>query len=444
MTAPVASVAGAVLERIDARRDDAVALLAELVSIDSTNPSFVGVERASVIGGETRCNEVLAERYAEAGLETHRVAVDPERRNLVGVRAGAGGGRSLLLNAHVDTVAAVEPERWLCGSPWTPEVRDGRLYGLGSTDMKGSGTAMWLVAQALRDTGVELAGELQLHSVVGEETMEHELGTRACVRAGFRADAAIVTEPSSIPAPLTISPIAAGNWYFRVVVDGLATHCGNRALAIRPGGPGDAIGVNALEKAVKIVGWLRELEDQWGLVKSHPYFMPGFFTLLPGVLHADPGVPVPFYFSNRAEIQYVCWYPPQASAQEVVDEIESFVLTASRLDPWLAQHPPRFEWINNWPPASTPWEHDVVQTLVRAHERATGEPVPPPSPAHPVGFGAASDASFLEDEGIPSVVYGPGDLRIAHCRDESVDLDELVLAAKSLALCTLEWCGVAA
>ena len=136
--------------------------------------------------------------------------------------------------------------------------------------MKGSDAAMWLVAQALDDAGIELEGDLLLHSVVGEETMQHELGTSAVLEAGFTADAAIVTEPTSIPHPLTVSPIAAGNWYFRIHVEGRATHCGNRALAIRPGGPGDAIGVNALEKAVKIVVALQELEQQWGHDEEPP------------------------------------------------------------------------------------------------------------------------------------------------------------------------------
>ena len=81
-----------------------VELLQELVRVDSTNPSFVGVDRDAVLGGEGRCNEILRERYEQAGLETHRVAVDPDRPNLVGVRAGSGGGRSLILNGHVDTV----------------------------------------------------------------------------------------------------------------------------------------------------------------------------------------------------------------------------------------------------------------------------------------------------------------------------------------------------
>ncbi len=91
-----------------------------------------------------------------------------------------------------------EADRWLCGSPWNPEIRDGLLYGLGSTDMKGSAVSMWLAAQSPRAMqGVTLAGDLQLHSVVGEETAEYQLGTIACVEAGFRADGAVVTEPTN-------------------------------------------------------------------------------------------------------------------------------------------------------------------------------------------------------------------------------------------------------
>jgi acetylornithine deacetylase len=272
--------------------------------------------------------------------------------------------------------------------------------------------------------------------------MQHELGTSACVKAGFRADGAIVTEPTSFPKPLAVSTVCAGVWVFRILVEGKSTHCGNRSLAIRPGGPGDAIGVNALEKGVKIVQALLDLETQWGMTKSHPSFSPGFFTIMPGVFYADPGMPLPVYFPNRAQIEYVLWYPPQEEAQDVAREIEDYVLTAARLDPWLAGHPPRFEWLLNWPPMETPWEHPLAQAMVRAHEAAAGVRLPSPSPEHPVNFGAACDGSFYEDEGIPSVVFGPGDVRIAHCKDENVVIDEVVAAARSLALCVLDWCEI--
>ncbi len=85
-----------------------------------------------------------------------------------------------------------------------------------------------------------------------------------------------------------------------------------------------------------------------------------------------------------------------------------------------------------------------MQTMARAHERAGATTIPPPSPAHPVAFGAASDASFYEAAGIPTVVFGPGDLRIAHCKDECVRIPEMVAAARSLAAAAMGWCGVAA
>ena len=85
------------------------------------------------------------------------------------------------------------------------------------------------------------------------------------------------------------------------------------------------------------------------------------------------------------------------------------------------------------------WEHELTQT-VRGHEAVTGRAVPQPDPAHLVNFGAASDGSFYEAAGIPAVVYGPGDLKIAHCRDEYVVLDEVGSPRRHWAA-VLEWCG---
>jgi acetylornithine deacetylase len=425
------------------RRGEAVGLLQELVATPSVNPNYPGIVREEHLGGETRVNDVLEARYRAAGLVTHRPAEDPGRVNLVGVRRGAGGGRSLILNGHIDTVPpAGGEESWTYG-PWTPELRDGRLYGLGSTDMKASAVSMWLATQALADAGVELAGELHLHSVVGEETAEYTLGTLACVRAGFRADGAIVTEPSSPPRPLAISTTSAGFVWFRVLVEGRATHAGNRPLAIRPGGPGDAIGVNALEKGVRIVRALQELETQWGLTKVHPYFSPGFFNIMPGIFRSDPGVPFPAYFPDKADLHWIAWFPPDQDTEDVKAELQDHVLAACRLDPWLREHPPAFEWVIEYPGMFTPWEHPLPQAMAGAFEAVTGEQVPPPSPQFPANFAAAMEGTWLEREGIPSIVFGPGDLRVAHATDEYVSVDEVITAAAALAVCAVEWCGLA-
>jgi acetylornithine deacetylase/succinyl-diaminopimelate desuccinylase family protein len=428
---------------ISSRAEEAAQLLSELVAINSVNPSFPGVDRAAVLGGESKCTEFLEPRFSAAGCEATWVAKDPQRKNLVAVRRGTGGGRSLILNGHVDTVPPVDPENWLSGDPWKPEIRDGRLYGLGSTDMKAGIVALWLVARALEDVDASLAGDLIIQCVVGEETWEHELGTSACLEAGFRADGAIVVEPTNLPEPLSIAVVSAGLWALKIIVHGKSTHAGNRPLAIRPGGPGDEIGVNALEKGIKVVRALQELEIQWGMTKNHPLFPPGFFNLMPGNFYSDAGYPVPYYFPDRAEIQYDVWHDPRETGEECAREIEAFVGAMCQMDTWLREHPPEFEWMRYYPPLKTAWDHPLTQTLVKAHEAGSGTTVPSPSPAHPVNFAAAMDGTWIQEAGIPAICFGPGDVRIAHGKDEFVCIDEMIAAATSLAFAAVDWCRVA-
>jgi acetylornithine deacetylase/succinyl-diaminopimelate desuccinylase family protein len=438
----VGSLGQAVLDAVDARQDQGVQLLEGLIRIDSTNPTFPGVDPEACIGGESACNELLAEAFGRAGCVIHRVAVDQRRANLVAVRKGRGSGPSLLLNGHVDTVPPVDRDNWVIGDPWRPEIRNGRLYGLGSTDMKAGLASMWIAAQAIHDAEVPLSGDLVIQCVVGEETWEHELGTTACLRDGFGADAAIVTEPTSLLRPLTICIVSAGLWALKITVQGKSTHAGNRPFAIRAGGLGDEVGVNALEKGVKVVEALQQLEIEWGITKNHPAFLPGFFNLLPGTFYSDAGYPVPYYFPDKAEIQYDVWHDPRDSAAECAKEIEDFVLAMCQMDTWLRDHPPIFEWMRYYPPLQTSWEHPLAQTLVRAHETVTGVRVPPPSPSTPANFGAAMDGTWLQQAGIPSVVFGPGEMRIAHSKDEYVEIDQVGIAARSLATAVLDWNGV--
>jgi acetylornithine deacetylase/succinyl-diaminopimelate desuccinylase-like protein len=446
-------LAARVRAAVDAAFDDAVELLEALVAIDSTNPSFPGIDGAAAAGGEARCVALLEERYAALGLSTERVAPDPVRPNLVATLAGSGGGRALILNGHVDTVPPVRRETWTMADPWQPERRGGELLGLGATDMKGGLAAGWLAVRALRDAGVTLAGDLCVQAVVGEEQQQHELGTSAATAAalatlGVSAPDAeriggIVLEPSSTPEPLSLSPLSAGNHVFRVTIDGRATHAGNRGEAVRPGGAGAAVGVNAVEKALLIVRALQELEQEWGQTRAHPAFAPGFFTINPGALHADAGTPSPAYLADRAELDVLAWYPPDEAAADVRAELERTIATAAALDPWLREHPPRIEWLGNWPAASTPWEAPVVQALAQAREQVTGAPTPQPGTDHRSGFAAVTDASFLEAAGVPAVVFGPGDLRRAHSADEGIELEQLKTCAAAVALAAIDFCGVA-
>jgi len=434
-------VTGRVREALAAAEGEALGLLEELVAINSINPLFPGIERSSVIGGETACTRRIGAFLAEDGLEAKVVTADPERENLVAILKGEGGGRSLIINGHVDTVAPFKASSWRSGDPWKPVIEDGTLYGLGSTDMKGGLTAACLAIRAIRRAGIRLKGDVQLHAVVGEETMSHEFGTTAVLKAGYTADAAIVVEPSSQPEPLTVAPVTAGNFNLRITVQGHGTHAGNRSASIRAGGEGASAGVNAVEKAIKIVLALQELEQEWGQSKRHPAFEPGFFSLVPGVFHGDVGVPSVGYMADSAYIGYLVWYPPNETPEAIKAEIEAHVLTAARLDPWLREHPPVFEWLGNWPVADTPTDHPIVTTLVGERERVVG--------ARPAGlpktssFNAVCDAAFIAAEGIPVVTFGPGNIRFAHAIDENIVLSEWKDAATILAGTILEWCGVA-
>lgn len=430
----------AVLERIDELASAATDLVQALVRIDSRNPSLPGVVRSDVIGGETRVNDLLEGAYRGAGLAVTRVATDPERSNLVGIRRGSGGGRSLALSGHVDTVAPIDPERWSNGDPWDPQLVDGRIYGIGTTDMKGAGAAMWMVAQALEDCAIELRGDLQLHSVVGEEMMEHELGTSAVIRAGYRTDAAIVTEPSSLPHALSINIAAPSLLAFTVSVVGKATHSGNRPLTKRVGADGTLIGVNAVEKVIPLIQALQQLEQEWGLSMAHPVFPHGWFSIGPNILQADAGSPFPAFLADRARVECVAWHSPVLDPEVVKAQIGAQLHHAAQLDPWLRQHPPTINWNVAWQGYEQPWSSPIAQTMVAAQAVASGVRQPDPSPLQPASFGAACDATFYQAAGIPAIVFGPGDLRIAHAVDEFVRVEELTLSAKALALAVMAWC----
>lgn len=420
------------LERrvLDAMDIDALLdALRPLIAIDSSG------------GRETLAQEHVAGLMVELGLEVETWALDLDtlrrdpaygevlgRERALGVvgRYGAGSlgtpgdGPRLVLNGHVDVVPAGRPERWTV-PPFEATVRDGRVYGRGTADMKGGLLCALFGVRALRDAGVELGGSVVIQSVVGEE--DGGLGTLAAVRRGYTGDGAIVLEPTG----LVVAPAQAGAFNFRVTVPGRAAHGALRGE-----------GVDPIDRFIPVYRALQALERRRNARPRHPLFadleLP--FAVCVGTLRAGEWastVPEAVTFEGRLGIA------PEEDPAAARAELEAAVRDAAAGDSWLRDHPPVVEWWGGqFAPAVTEMDALVVTATCDAIAAVTG--------AAPVvgGMPYGADMHLLVREGgTPTVLFGPGDVRRAHAPDEHVEIRELEVAAKVVALTALQFCGVA-
>jgi len=408
------------LEALD--MDALVATASELIAFESWG------------GREVPIQEDVARRYRNAGLEVDCWELDLEslsrhpavtaeltRERALGVvgRWGSGqGGPTLILNAHVDVVPAGEPERWT-RAPFRGTVEGGRLWGRGAVDMKGALACALHAVTAVRDAGARLAGTVALHSVVGEE--DGGLGTLATLVRGHTGDAAIVLEPTEGQ----VAPAQAGALSFRITLSGRAAHGALRTE-----------GVNPIEHLERILRCLRDLETRRSARLQHPLFrdLPIPFAICVGRVEAGiwaSTVPESLVLEGRYGVGI------GESPNEARRELEEAVSAAAAEDPWLAHHPPDVTWWGaRFEPAAIDPEHPLVTTLAGAAATATGRD--PRITGMPYG----ADMHLLVNKGgIPTVLFGPGDIRHAHAPDESVALAELEEVARTLVLVILRFCG---
>lgn len=412
-------------DAVDARRDETVALLQSLVRVPSVTNSegevqkvvmnACGVRDLAVDAWEATPDEI-AGYHDHVGEQT----VYEGRTNVAAVRRGTGGGRSILLNAHVDTVENGDPATWT-QDPLGAEIVGDLLYGRGSCDMKGGLTSYLAAFDALDALGIRLAGDATVLATVGEE--DGGVGALSTILRGYKADAVLITEPTR----LALVTAQGGSLVFRMTIVGKSAHA-----AVRDEG------VSAFEKFVPIFQDLLAFEAERNASIDHPLYAPIANKIPINIGIVRTGVwasTVPESLVAEGRVGLVAGEDVDEFKAQVVDRI----MKVANADPWLREHPPMIEWFGGqFAPAETSPDSPIAQSISAAHAAVTGAP----PPVEGVTYGADMRLFTLIGD-MPCVMYGAGDVTVAHHADEHISITELLTATKTIACMLVDWCGVA-
>lgn len=375
---------------------DVAALAAQLVSIESINPGVVAGG-----SGELEIARFVAQWCERAGLETTLTELRPGRANVVAVARGKRGGRSLLLNAHLDTVGVAGMT-----DPFIPRLEGGRLYGRGAQDMKGSLAACMLATAEAARRG--LGGDVILTAVADEELAS--IGTEA-IAASTRADAAIVAEPTD----MCLAIAHRGFVHLEVEVHGRAAH-----------GSRPDLGIDAIAKAGRVLVGIEDLDRGLRATPAHPH-------LGTGSVHASliEGGQEFSSYPARCLIQAERRTIPGESHELAESELRAIVARAGEGDP-------DFSADVRAPISREPFEiaddAEIVEVLRRHATSVLG------TTPDTVGVPFWADSALLADAGIPTVVFGPLGAGL-HSEVEWVDVASLEDCLEIYLRVALELCA---
>lgn len=401
------------------------ALLAELVRCPTENRPPYGYEAAG--------QSVIQKAYEDLGLETHRICPSDlkeypdhpaflqrnfeNRENVVGIWRGEGGGKSLLLTGHMD-VAPKEPMPWVITEPYLPLMKDGRMYGRGTADMKAGLVCAWEAVRRLKAKGFIPKGDILLESVVDEEYAGAN-GTVAGRLAGYNADFGIVLEPSG----LNICPACVGGLVIKLSVQGIA------------GMPytGEEIGNPAFDIA-ELVQLVKQFSEKRMLETKAPEIWKGTVqgaqVVITKVKAGEVGEEGQLSTPIDGWIEIVMQSYPGEEEEELLGQLNKFMrrnyhdpdgLTITRLYRYCR-------------PAATPADESGIQLLSECASAYTDR-------AQVCGAMFSCDMFALTELGnIPSVIFGPVGGRL-HAPDEWVDLESMEICTRSLMDFIEKWCG---
>ena len=327
-------------------------------------------------------------------------------------------GKSLILNGHVDVVPTGSKTLWE-DSPWSGKIKDDRIYGRGSCDMKAGLASGILAVQVLKTIGFEPNGNVMIQSVVGEES--GGCGTLTNIVKGYKGDAAVILEPTS----LKLCPIQSGALTFRLTIPGQATHAAMRWD-----------GISAIEKFNIINQSIIELEKERHSLFSVEYYESpervapiNIGTIKGGEWHST--VPDSVIVEGRLGVF------PGEPVSDARTAFSNHIIKVSNSDPWLKNNPPIIEWFEGqFESGQTDINHSIINHLKEAYNNVNN--------SNPIveGVTYGSDLRlFTNHADIPALLFGPGDVRLAHSANEYVEIEEVLTCIKIISNLIINWCG---
>lgn len=394
------------------------------------------VQEKSTRGHESSAQAVIVEKCRKLGLNLDIWEIGDEELlahpaycsdrkdysgnpNVVAVMKGEGGGKSLILNGHIDVVPEGDLDDWQ-HDPFSGYIKDGKMFGRGTTDMKGGTASLLLAIEAIIAANIKLKGDVIFQSVIEEES--GGAGTLAAVLKGYKADGAIIPEPTN----MKVFPKQQGSMWFRVTVKGKSAHGGTRYE-----------GVNAIEKAMVIIAGLQQLERVRNARIDDPLYQNIPIPVPVNIGKIKSG-DWPSSVPDLAIIEGRIGVAPHEKMEEVEKELESAIQEVCNGDDWLEQHVPSVKWFGGrWQPGNLESDHPLITTVCKAYERVKNNPAT--IEASPWG----TDGGILANVGdTPVVVIGPGVTASAHDANEYIYIDEVFEAAEVIALAMIAWCGI--
>jgi acetylornithine deacetylase len=411
---------------IDSNRNEVIAFLQQIIQIPS------------VTGNEGPVQDFLESYLADLGLEVDKFVPSLEelrahpayvkeaepyegRPNVVATWKGAGGGKSLLFNGHIDVIPEGAAENWEHG-PWSGDIADGKMYGRGTSDMKSGVAAFTMAIKAIKDSGIALKGD-----IIAEHVMDEELtgnGTLACVMKGYKADAGICCETSS----MHVQPGSIGRIWFEIKVKGKAAGIQKRFE-----------GVSGIELGYLVSKLVSEFEAIRVAKTSH-HLYPDILSTIPCAIGQFESGTYHSAFPDSCLLKGSIATVPGESSQQVKAEFVRFVTGgAAKAHPWMKEHPPEVVFTGYFAePSEIPVDSPIVQSLCRNYEAVLGRKPPI------TGRQGAADIRHMNTYGdTPTVIFGPGMTEQMHANNEWVAVEDYINAVKVLAATVLDWCGVA-